>query len=138
MSNPPALLSDAFPDAFLAAFLEASLAPASFTHHAHLHAAWLLLQRMPLEDAVGAACDALAAIARRHGAPEKFHRTVTEAYVRLIASRGPAASWDAFLAANADLAQDGRRLLARYYSDDLLHSSAARERFLAPDRDPLP
>lgn len=125
-------------DAFLAAFLNTRLAPAAFTHRDHVRAAWLLLQRMPPDGAAGRFCDAIAALAQRAGAPDKFHRTVTEAFIRLIVARGPADCWEDFLAANADLVLEGRRVLARYYSDTLLNSPAARERFMPPDRAPLP
>jgi hypothetical protein len=133
--SDPALSSN---DSFLAAFLDVRLAPAAFTHREHVRAAWLLVQRMPPDCAADRMCDALAILAQRCGAPEKFHRTVTEAFVRLIAGRGRAPSWEAFAAANTDLLLDGRRVLARYYSDALLDSTAARERFMPPDRDPLP
>jgi hypothetical protein len=93
---------------------------------------------MPLDAAAERYCAAIAALARRAGVPGKFHRTVTEAFVRLIAARGAEDAWDGFLAVNADLVLDGRGVLARYYSDTLLNSTAARERFLPPDRTPLP
>lgn len=99
-------------DSFLAAFMDARLAPGAFTHRA------ILTQRC--------------------GAPEKFHRTVTEAFVRLIAGRGRAPSWEAFAEVDTDLLLDGRRALARYFSDALLDSRAARERFAPPDVEPLP
>ena len=133
--SDPALSSN---DSFLAAFLEDRLAPAAFTHREHVRAAWLLLQHMPPDRAAGRMCDALVVMTRRCGAPEKFHRTVTEAFVRLVAGRSGAASWEAFIAANGDLLLDGRRVLARYYSDALLNSTVARERFVPPDLEPLP
>lgn len=131
----PAIMPD---DAFLDAFLDGRLDPASFTHREHVRASWLLVRRLPLERAIDQACMAIARMAQRAGAPGKFHRTLSVAFMRVIASRPAAASWEDFLAANADLVMDGRRVLARYYSDTLLHSLAARENFLPPDRDPLP
>lgn len=128
-------------DQFLAAFLDSSMPPAGFDHHGHVRAAWLLLQRQPLEDAVADTCDAIARLATRLGVPEKYNRTLSEALVRLMAHGGgadPALSWGAFLAANADLMNDARGVVARYYSDTLLNSQTARERFLPPDRASLP
>lgn len=128
-------------DQFLAAFLDSSMPPAGFDHHGHVRAAWLLLQRQPLENAVTDTCDAIARLATRLGVPEKYNRTLSEALVRLMAHGGgadPALSWEDFLAANTDLMNDARRVLARYYSDTLLNSQTARERFLRPDRLPLP
>lgn len=126
---------------FLAAFLDSSMPPAGFDHRGHVRAAWLLLQRKPLEKAVADTCDAISRLATRLGVPQKYNRTLSEALVRLMAAGGgadPALSWEAFLAANADLMSDARRVLARYYSDPLLNSTIARERFVPPDRLPLP
>lgn len=99
-------------DSFLAPFMDARLAPGAFTHRA------ILTQRC--------------------GAPEQFHCNVTEAFVRLIAGRSRAPSWEAFAEVDTDLLLDGRRVLARYYSDALLGSTAARERVVPPDLEPLP
>ena len=134
----PKLMSD---DAFLAAFLDSSMPPAGFDHLGHVRAAWLLLQRRPLEDAVAETCDAIARLASRLGVPGKYHRTLTEALVRLMAHGGAAdrtLSWEDFLASNAALTRDARGVLARHYRDETLSSPAARERFVAPDREPLP
>lgn len=126
---------------FLAAFLDSSMPPSGFDHLGHLRAAWLLLQRQPLEQAVDTTCDAIARLAARLGVPGKYNRTLSEALVRLMADGGgadPALSWPRFLAANAELKDDALGVLARHYSDETLISPAARERFLPPDRSPLP
>lgn len=126
---------------FLAAFLDTSMPPAGFDHLGHLRAAWLLLQRQPLEQAVETTCDAIARLATRLGVPGKYNRTLSEALVRLMADGGgadPTLSWPRFLAANVDLKDDALGVLARHYSDQTLTSAAARERFLPPDRAPLP
>lgn len=135
-------LTPALPDdVFLAAFLDARLAPADFNHRGHLRAAWLLLQRRPLEEAVADTCEGIARLATRLGAPDKYHRTLTEALVRLMAHGGaadPALGWEDFLATNAPLVRDARGVLAQYYRPDTLDSAEARQRFLPPDRQPLP
>ena len=137
MSDPNTMSNDQF----LAAFLDASMPPAAFDHRGHLRAAWLLLQRRPLEAAVTDTCAAIARLAARLGAAEKYHRTLSEAVVRLMAHGGgadPELSWEAFLDANADLVGDARAVVARYYSDTLLNSTRARQGFVPPDRLPLP
>jgi len=128
-------------DQFLAAFLDSSMPPAGFDHLGHLRAAWLLLQRRPLEDAVSETCNAIARLATRLGVPGKYNRTLSEALVRLMAHGGATdrtLSWPDFLAANADLAGGARLVLARHYSDATLNSAMAQERFTPPDRQPLP
>jgi hypothetical protein len=134
----PTSMSD---DEFLGRFLDSTIPAAGFDHRGHLRAAWLLLQRRPLEEAVAATCDAIARLAARLDVPAKYNHTLTEALVRLMAHRGGAdrtLGWQDFVARNADLVRDARGLLARHYSEDLLHSPGARERFIAPDRLPLP
>lgn len=137
MTDPQAM-SD---DQFLAAFLDSTLPPAGFDHLGHLRAAWLLLQRQPLNDAVETTCEAIARLAARLGVPGKYNHTLTEALVRLMANGGgadPALPWAGFLAANTELKDDAIGVLARHYSAETLSSPAARERFLPPDRLPLP
>lgn len=134
----PVPMSD---DQFLAAFLDAALPPAGFDHGGHVRAAWLLLQRLPLDRAVTETCDAIARLANRLGVPGKYNRTLSEALVRLMAYRGGADAalcWNDFLAANDDLMKDARGVLARHYSDAVLNSQAARRHFVPPDRLPLP
>jgi hypothetical protein len=128
-------------DEFLAAFLDSSMPPAGFDHLGHLRAAWLLLQRRPLEAAVADTCDAIARLATRLGVPGKYNRTLSEALVRLMAHGGgtlPTLSWQDFLAANPDLVDDARAVLARHYSPERLDSAPAHGHFLPPDRLPLP
>lgn len=132
----------AWPDErFLAAFLASDLPASAFDHQGHLRAAWLLLQRHPLPEAIERTCDGIARLAARLGAPGKYHRTLTEVLVRLMAEAdavAPARDFARFLHHHPALLQDARSLLARHYSPERLASEAARQRFIAPDRLPLP
>jgi hypothetical protein len=127
-------------DAFLAAFLDCSLPPEQFNHRAHVRVAWLLLERYPLEEAIQRICEGIQRYAAHLGAAEKYHRTLSEAIVRLMAygGAGAALSWDQFVAANAHLLADVRGVLAKYYSPERLGSSEAKRDFVPPDRQPLP
>lgn len=116
---------------FLTGVTAFTLPPALFNHAGHLRLAWINLRRFPLDDAVGATCEAIRAYATHLGAADKFHWTVTEALLRLLhADR--ALPFADFLAANG---HDVRARLALHYSDAAL--AAGRERFVAPDRAPL-
>ena len=112
-------------DEFLARLRDCSLAPAMFNHLGHVRLARICLARYPLEQAVGVVCGTISAYAASLGAAGKFHWTVTEALVRL-------------LAAGHTPDGDARALLARHYSAPLLASLAARSSFVAPDLAPLP
>lgn len=126
-------------DEFLQAFLECRLSGSQLDHRAHLRIAWLLLNRLPLEPAIEAICSGIAALAAHLGAPGKYHRTLSEALVRLMAAGGASRlGWDAFLAANADLIGDVKGTVARHYSQEHLDSASARASFVPPDREPLP
>lgn len=126
-------------DRFLADFLACRLPAAGFDHWSHLRAAWLLLQRHPLEDAVELSCDGIARLAAHLGVPGKYHRTLSEALVRLMAAAGAVGqAWPEFLAANPSLVQDAQGLLNRYYSPERLAEPLARRTFLPPDLTPLP
>ena len=123
-------------EAFLAAFLQARLGKADFNHRGHLRAAWLLLQRLPLDQAVAQTCRGIQRLATALGAADKFHHTRTEALVRLMAQAGAAdrtLGWDDFLQRRPLLLRDARALLAQHYSAALLDSPAARQHWIAPD-----
>ena len=123
----------------LAAFTACELTPAQFDHRGHLRIAWLLLQRRPLESAIEEICTGIARLAAHLGAPDKYHRTLSEAVIRLMAAGGARTlDWTEFLHANPELLTDVKGTLARYYSNELLSSPQSRAHFSSPDRQPLP
>ena len=109
------------------------LEPGSFGHREHLQAAWEVLGDGPFLEAATRYARAIERFARQAGAADKYHLTVTLAYLSLIAERMAAAdhaSFDAFLAANPDLEGNA---LAPYYSPERLSTEVARRVFLLPD-----
>lgn len=128
-------------DAFLTAFLDCSMPPAGFDHSGHVRIAWILLRRHALNEAIAVTCDGIKNLAQHLGVPGKYHRTLTEALVRLMASRQAAdtrCSWQRFVDSNPDLMTDAKGLLAKHYSDARMAEPEARSRFIDPDRLPLP
>ena len=128
-------------DEFLDRLDDGSLPPSDFGHQGHMRLGWILLQRLPADEAIARACAGIAAYAGRLGAAAKFHRTVTEALMRMLLAAGAAdrtLDWPAFAHRAADLAADARARLALHYSPQLLASEAARLGFIAPDLAPLP
>lgn len=128
-------------DAFLAAFEDGTLPESEFTHRSHLRAGWIYLERHPLPEAAMRCALHVQKYAAGHGAPEKFHLTLTLAFMHVIAdlrSAHPAPDWEAFLAACPELQADAREIIARHYSEALLQSERARKTFVPPDREPLP
>lgn len=138
MPSDPAALTD---DAFLNAFLTCQLPPGAFNHRTHLRVAWLHLRRFPLEEAIERTCAGIAQYAAHLGATDRYHRTLTEALIRLMAHAGASESslsFADFLARTPSLTGDCRALIAQHYSRELLSRPEARYNFLAPDRHPLP
>ncbi|MCH9670017.1 MAG: hypothetical protein K0U93_01085 [Gammaproteobacteria bacterium] len=114
--------------------------PDRFGHREHLQAGYEMLRKYPFLEASSRYAVAINAMATRAGAPEKFHVTVTLAFLSLIAERlelsdsSGRADFDAFIAANQELLAPN--LLERWYSPERLHSELARSQFVLPDRVP--
>ena len=110
-----------------------------FGHREHLELAWTYLRAYPPGEAERVMAAAIRHLAAEHGAPDKYHATMTHAWVKLVAvHRGDddQGDFDAFLDANPGLLD--RQLLTRHYSPDALWSEAARSHWTAPDLRALP
>jgi hypothetical protein len=116
-----------------------TLHPSQFPHREHVRLGWLYLQRRPLTEAVAAFSAGLKAFATALGKPDRYHETITWAYLLIIQDRmarqssAAERSWEAFAADNADLIASGRQVLERYYRPETLDSPLARARFIWPD-----
>lgn len=125
-------------DDFLAQ-LEAGTLPENNFHHAdHLYAAWLYLTRFPVTEAIARFSEVLRSFVKSLGKPERYHETITWAYLLLLHERirrsEPAATWDQFAAAHPDLIDWKNSVLLKYYRPETLYSQLARDVFLMPDR----
>jgi len=109
----------------------------AFGHESHVYAAWLYLERWPLQEAIAHFRAALVRLTKKLGAETKYHETITWFFMLLINQRRAAAgelSWTEFRQQNADLIVDAGETLHRYYSRELLASDLARQQFLLPDQ----
>ncbi len=123
------------PCADLERFRRGRLDPARFTHREHVRLAFEMLRRYDFPDSAVRYSAGLRRLCVRAGRPEKFHQTVTLAFLSLIAERLAAQAhrdFASFAAANPDLFAPG--VLERRYSPQRLGSDAARATFLLPDR----
>jgi len=126
-------------DAFGRYVEEALAARGRFGHREHIYVAWLSLQHRPFTEAVELVCDGIRRTAIYANAPQKYHRTVSEAWLRLVAhhvATTPSGSFDDFVAGAPALLD--KRLLARHYTPSVLASAAARTGWVPPDRVPFP
>ena len=116
----------------------AAMEPA-FGHREHIQLAWRELRDHEPEEALRRVEAAIRHLAAAHGEPEKFHRTITAAWMALVAHHlheAPDLEFDAFVSRFPPLVDP--HLLDRHFSRELIASDAGRERALAPDLRPLP
>jgi hypothetical protein len=67
--------------------------------------------------------------ATHHGKPDRYHETLTQAWVRLVEHAGET---------GIPLDSLVKETIGRYYSEGLLATDEARKTFVAPDREALP
>ena len=106
-----------------------------FSHEAHIGVAYQALEAYPFFDALAVFAKGIHAAAAASGAEDKFHATVTLAFMSLIAERRANGTYrDAadFVDRNQDLRS--KDVLDRWYSADLLGRDLARSVALMPDR----
>ena len=117
-------------------FEDRTLDPASFRHAEHVRLAWAFLQRLELFPAMERCRLGLRALAAHHGAPEKYHETVTCGMMVLVherlLTRGSDGTWDGFVAANPDLLRWLDGAFFEHYPPEVLRSELARRTFLLP------
>ncbi len=108
-----------------------------FSHAAHVHFTWLLLDRHPVLEALARLRAALQHLAAEHGQPQRYHETLTVASFLLVLdrrARSPGTNWEDFVARNPDLldAARTRLVLADAYPGERLNSPLARAQFVPP------
>ena len=123
-----------------AAFENASLPRAEWTHRAHLTVAAVCLSRQPLRQATSLIRDGIRKLNRAQGtiddADHGYHETITLFYIGAIDHflRGLSPKTPLLLAINRLLAERGHiGLPLEYYSSARLWSREARARWVAPD-----
>jgi hypothetical protein len=125
-------------DSELIAQLEDCTLPGDQFHHAdHLHAAWVYLKRFPAHEAMGRFSETLRRYATALGKPDRYHETITWAYLLLLNERihrsAPAATWEEFAALHQDLFDWEHSILRKYYRPEALDSALARRVFIMPE-----
>lgn len=124
---------------FVAALEVCTLPNEAFRHRDHLRLAWLYLRCAPSDVAAARMEQSIRRFASHHGAPQKYHHTMTLVWMRLVAAartENPVDDFTALLDAHPDLLD--KTTLRRFYSAERLESQAARTGWLDPDVSPLP
>ncbi len=119
---------------FLRAFEDLSFPGGLFHHPGHIRVAWLYLKCSDATRAAERMAAGILRFANHHGATQKYHHTLTLAWMRLVAAAlvetPEGHSFEEFLAAHRQL--EDKNLLARYYSNERLQTVAAREGWSNP------
>jgi hypothetical protein len=124
-------------EVLIQALESAQLPPSEFSHRNHVHVAWYYLQRRPLPEAARHFSLVLKTYVQRIGAQDKFHLTLTHAFMHLISARmRPGEDWNTFARRNPELFNCARSLIAVHYSPEALEQGRAK--FVEPDRAALP
>ncbi len=116
------------------------VAPAEqFGHREHVHLTWLAVRRYGVPEAIDLISDGIQRTARYAGAPQKYHATVSRAWVELIghhATDSPHQDFASF--ADQHPALLDKRLLTRFYHSATLGSAQAKQGWIPPDLAPFP
>jgi hypothetical protein len=119
---------------FLQALESCTLPESQFGHAAHVRAAYLYLRQADFAGALDRIRRAIQNYATHHGKPDRYHETITVAYVALIqqhiCERGSSDGWESFTRENSELLDPD--LLTQFYSREQIESAIARKTFLLP------
>ncbi|MCH9693034.1 MAG: hypothetical protein K0U72_00835 [Gammaproteobacteria bacterium] len=123
------------PDLTIEQFATANIDPGQFNHEAHVYMGWLYVQEYGLAGAMARFDTAIHNLVTKFGAEDKYHATITWFFLMMIGERiEDDEPWEQFKTKNADILEDGRALLSRYYDEEILFSPRARGRFLLPNK----
>jgi hypothetical protein len=128
-------------DAELAAIWPEITGPSGqFRHRQHIHLAFLAVRRYGMPEATARICAWIQGIAAYQRAPQKYHHTVSRAWVEIVAHHVDAdpdcADFGAFAARHPALLD--KRLLTRHYRSSTLAAAPARSGWVEPDLLPFP
>lgn len=133
--------NDAEVAALVTGFEDATIPAAEFTHTAHIAVALSYLNQLPPDQALARMREKIRAFAAHHGVSNLYHETLTMFWMKLLDH--VAGSYDVdlplFRRINLIVARWGTRApVDAHYTRELIASPAARERWVSPDRLPLP
>jgi hypothetical protein len=110
-----------------------------FGHRQHVQLTWLAVRRHGTKAAIDIVSEGIRETATYAGRPQKYHATVSRAWVELVAhhlEEMPEAGFEEYVDHNPALLD--KRLLTRFYSSRALASAPARTGWVEPDVAPFP
>jgi len=125
-------------DELIEQFERGATAADSFHHADHVRLAFEYLRRFTALEALALFSAALKRFAAAQGKAQRYHETITWAYLLLIRERraraGCAQTWEEFAERNADLLVWKGGVLTTLYRRETLDSDLARQTFVLPDQ----
>ncbi|MFZ0687637.1 MAG: hypothetical protein WAM89_18995 [Terriglobales bacterium] len=119
-------------------FEDGATSAETFHHADHVRLGFEYLCRYPVLETLRRFPEALQRFAAAQGKAQRYHETITWAYLFLIGERmvraGRSQSWEEFAGGNPDLLRWKDGVLAALYRQDTLDSDLARRMFVLPDR----
>jgi hypothetical protein len=126
-------------DSFVRSFEACQYPNDQFKHLDHVRLAWIYIRRWGARAAEERIARSIYRFALSLGHGEKYHATITTAWMRLVHSAycsTPAIEdFDRFISSHAWLAD--KRNIHLFYSQSLLSSPQARQQWIEPDIRPL-
>src|SRR5207253_8212107 len=127
--------------ALVSAFENATIPASEFTHAAHIVVALSYLDASPPEQALARMREKIRAFAAHHGVGNLYHETLTTFWMRLLEHIASTSDVDLPLWRGINLIVEQwtkRRPVEAHYSRELIRSQAARDKWVPPDRLPIP
>lgn len=107
-----------------------------FGHREHIELAWRAVREYGMPEAADRVCERLREMTAYLHAPQKYHHTMSRAWVQLVAHHASDDPFEKFIADYPALLD--KRLLARHYRSTTLAAQSARTGWVKPDLLPLP
>jgi hypothetical protein len=144
--------SDSEVAALVSAFENATIPPSEFSHAAHIAVALSYLDGFSPEQALERMREKIRSFAAHHGVGNLYHATLTTFWMRLLehvvstsdvdpSRRSVSAKADLPLWRRINLIVEDwtkRRPVEAHYSRELIRSQAARDKWVPPNRLPIP
>jgi hypothetical protein len=133
--------SDAEVAELVHAFENASIPASEFTHAAHIAVALSYLDSFSPDEALQRMRENIRFFAGHHGVTNLYHETLTTFWMRLLEHVASTSETGVSLWRRINLIVEDwtkRRPVEAHYSTELIRSQAARDKWVPPDRLPIP
>ena len=127
--------------ALVRAFENATIPASEFTHAAHIAVALRYLNTFSPDEALERMREKIRAFAAHHGVTNLYHETLTTFWMRLLEHVTSTSEPDLPLWRRINLIVEdwtNRHPVEAHYSTELIKSQAARDKWIPPDRLPIP